>query len=82
LLFAVFMISDPMTAPNRAATRYAYAVIVAVGPFVWQFWLFKPHGLIWALFLAAPLLLLFDRIWLDDKHEWRPRHQSTSGRPA
>ncbi len=82
MLFTFFMISDPMTTTNRAATRYAYAVIVAVGAFVWQFWLFKPHGLSWALFRATPLVLLLDRIWFGDKHEWRPRLQSASGRLA
>jgi hypothetical protein len=82
VLFTFFMISDPMTTPNRAATRDAYAVIVAVGAFVWQFLLFKPHGLIWALFLATPIVPLFDRIWLGAKHEWRPGPRSASGRPA
>jgi Na+-transporting NADH:ubiquinone oxidoreductase subunit NqrB len=84
LLFSFFMISDPITTPNRAATRYAYAMIVAVGAFMWQFWLFKPHGLIWALFLATPLVPLFDRFWLGARHEWGPGpvSQTTSGRPA
>ena len=82
MLFTFFMISDPMTTPDRAATRYAYAMIVVVGAFVWQFWLFKPHGLIWALFLATPLVPLFDRFWLGAKHEWGPGSRTASGRLA
>ena len=72
LLFAFFMISDPMTIPNRSATRIAYAVIVALGAAAWQFLLFKPNALIWALFLATPLVPLFDRFFLGEKFAWRP----------
>jgi Na+-transporting NADH:ubiquinone oxidoreductase subunit NqrB len=82
LLFTFFMISDPMTIPNRASARYAYAIIVALGAFVWQFWFFKPHGLIWALFLATPLVPIFDKLWPGPKHEWRPQPDSATGRPA
>ena len=34
LLFAFFMISDPMTIPNRRGARVGYALIVAAGAFV------------------------------------------------
>jgi enediyne biosynthesis protein E5 len=37
LLFAFFMISDPMTIPNRLGARIAYAIIVAVGAVIWQY---------------------------------------------
>ena len=72
LLFAFFMISDPMTIPNRSGTRIAYAVIVALGAATWQFLLFKPNALIWALFLATPLVPLFDRFFPAEKFAWRP----------
>ena len=71
LLFAFFMISDPMTIPNRRTARIAYAVIVAVGAIVWQYVLFRPNALIWSLFLLTPLVPLFDR-WLPAKgFEWK-----------
>jgi Na+-transporting NADH:ubiquinone oxidoreductase subunit NqrB len=72
LLFAFFMISDPMTIPNRAGARVAYALIVAVGAAAWQYLLFKPNALIWALFLLTPLVPVLDRFFRAQRFEWRP----------
>ncbi|MEP6942525.1 MAG: RnfABCDGE type electron transport complex subunit D [Betaproteobacteria bacterium] len=71
LLFAFFMISDPMTIPNRREARIVYAVIVALGAVFWQYVLFRPNALIWSLFLLTPLVPLFDR-WLPGAgFEWK-----------
>ncbi len=70
LLFAFFMISDPMTIPNHQRARLLYALLVAVGAFLWQFYLFKPNALIWALFLLTPLVPLLDRVWPAQRHDW------------
>jgi Na+-transporting NADH:ubiquinone oxidoreductase subunit NqrB len=72
LLFAFFMISDPMTIPNRRATRIAYAIVVACVAAAWQYLLFRPNALIWALFLATPLVPLLDRWFPAQRFEWRP----------
>jgi len=71
LLFAFFMISDPMTIPNRRAARIGYACGVALVAFVWQFLLFRTNGLLWALFLCSPLVPLSDRWWPAERFEWR-----------
>ena len=71
LLFAFFMISDPMTIPNRSGARILYAVIVALGAAAWQFLLFKPNALIWALFLLTPLVPVLDRLFPAEKFAWR-----------
>ena len=71
LLFAFFMISDPMTIPNRRSVRIAYACLVAVAAFAWQYVLFRSNGLVWALFLCSPLVPLLDRVWPARKFEWR-----------
>lgn len=77
IMFTFFMISDPMTTPNRRALRFAYAFLVAAFAFVWQFVLFKTNGLVWALFLLSPLVPLIDWRWPGKKHVWqdqaRPR---------
>ncbi len=71
LLFAFFMISDPMTIPNRSTGRAIYALVVAMIAFFWQFVLFKPNALMWALFVATPLVPLLDR-WLPaSRFVWR-----------
>ena len=71
LLFAFFMISDPMTIPNRHGARVGYAVLVALVAFAWHFALFRPNGLVWALFLCTPLVPLIDRLWPGERFEWR-----------
>jgi len=71
LLFAFFMISDPMTIPNRRGARIAYAILVALAAFAWQFVLFRTNGLVWALFLCSPLVPLIDRLAPAPKFEWR-----------
>ncbi len=71
LLFAFFMISDPMTIPNRRSARIGYAIIVALLAFGWQFVLFRTNALLWALFFASPLVPLLDRCWPGTGFSWR-----------
>ena len=73
LLFAFFMISDPMTIPNGRGARVAYALIVAACAFCWQYVLFRPNALVWALFLATPLVPVIDRLWPADNFAWGTR---------
>jgi Na+-transporting NADH:ubiquinone oxidoreductase subunit NqrB len=70
LLFAFFMISDPMTGPNDRRGRIAHAALVAAIAYVWQLHLYRTNGLIWALFIAAPLVPFWDAIWPARKFEW------------
>ncbi len=72
LLFAFFMISDPMTIPDRRAMRIAYALAVAAIAFAWQYALFMPNALVWALFVASPLVPLIDRFRRGERFDWRP----------
>lgn len=53
LLFAFFMISDPMTTPRLRAHRIGFAAAVAMLAFAWQALLYQPHGPVVALFLAS-----------------------------
>jgi len=70
LLFAFFMISDPMTGPNSGRGRIAHAALVAAIAFVWQFELYRTNGLIWALFAAAPAVALWDSLWPAQQFVW------------
>jgi enediyne biosynthesis protein E5 len=72
LLFAFFMISDPMTTPRHAKVRFAYACGVAFGAFIWQFYFFKPHGPVLALFLLSFFVPWLNRIAPGEKFQWRP----------
>lgn len=71
LLFAFFMISDPMTTPQHAGARKVYAVCVAVTAFAWQYGLFKPQGLIVALFMWSFTVPLWNRIFQERRFSWK-----------
>ena len=70
LLFAFFMISDPMTSPNHPRARAMHAAIVAAIAFIWQFEFYAHNGMLWALFLAAPMVPMWDALWPAPKYRW------------
>ncbi|WP_138858021.1 RnfABCDGE type electron transport complex subunit D [Inhella inkyongensis] len=70
LLFAFFMISDPMTTPQRRVPRLVYALLVALAAFVWQYQLFRPHGLIVTLFAASWLVPWINHAWPAPRASW------------
>jgi Na+-translocating ferredoxin:NAD+ oxidoreductase RnfD subunit len=71
LLFAFFMISDPMTTPQNRIARLIYVCLVAVAAFVWQFVLFKPHGLIVALFICSLCVPVMNYFWPKVRFSWK-----------
>ncbi|HJQ57226.1 MAG TPA: RnfABCDGE type electron transport complex subunit D [Vineibacter sp.] len=81
ILFTFFMITDPMTTPNHRMMRFLYAAIVAIGAFTWTYVFFQPHGPVWALFLATPLVPLLDRLMPAEKFQWRPQAPYPSAPP-
>ena len=83
ILFAFFMISDPMTAPNHQRARAMHAAVVAAIAFTWQFELYAYNGMLWALFLAAPMVPVWDALWPAAKFEWiTPGGKHESGEVA
>jgi enediyne biosynthesis protein E5 len=70
LLFAFFMISDPMTGPSDRRGRIAHAALIAAIAYLWQVRLYHTNGLIWALFIAAVCVPLWDAVWPARKFEW------------
>lgn len=73
LLFAFFMLSDPMTTPQHRYARLAYAGLVALAAFVWQYLLYRPNGLIVALFFASWSVPLWNRVWPGPRFAWSRR---------
>ena len=71
LLFAFFMISDPMTIPNDRRARVLYAWVVVAIAYAWQYVLFRPNALVWALFLATPLVPWLDHRFPAPGFTWR-----------
>jgi len=70
LLFAFFMISDPMTTPNHRRGRIAHAAAAAAIAYLWQFHFYRTNGLLWALLIAAPAVPLWDLIWPAPSFRW------------
>jgi Na+-transporting NADH:ubiquinone oxidoreductase subunit NqrB len=71
LLFAFFMISDPMTIPRHHKARMIHAAVVAVLAYIWQYQLYGNQGIIWGLFLATPLVPLWNRLLPAPRYQWR-----------
>ncbi len=71
ILFAFFMISDPMTTPQNRHARIAYALCVAVSAFIWQYGFFKPQGLIVALFVWSFTVPVWNHYFQAQRFNWR-----------
>lgn len=80
LLFAFFMITDPMTTPNHVKGRIVWSIALAVLTFLFQrmqsFQLLgythymSAESFIWALFLISPITAFLDRTFKANKFEW------------
>jgi hypothetical protein len=79
LLFAFFMISDPMTTPSDRKGRAAHAALVAAIAYAWGFGLFRTNAVLWALFVAAPMVAVWDVIWPAPKFAWTSAQGSIHG---
>ena len=82
MLFAFFMISDPMTIPNATRGRILYAILVACIAYVWAYVAFRPNALPWALFIATPLVPWIDKLWPGPVHAWRPDLRGRAAAPG
>ncbi len=79
LLFAFFMISDPMTTPSHIKGRAAHAALVAAIAYAWGFGLFRTNAVLWALFVAAPMVAVWDWLWPAPKFDWTSVQGSING---
>jgi Na+-transporting NADH:ubiquinone oxidoreductase subunit NqrB len=79
LLFAFFMISDPMTSPNHSRARAMHAAVVAAIAFIWQFEFYAHNGMIWALFLAAPMVSMWDALLPASPYQWKQSVNNSGG---
>jgi Na+-transporting NADH:ubiquinone oxidoreductase subunit NqrB len=79
LLFAFFMISDPMTTPSDPRGRAAHAALVAAIAYAWGFGLFRTNAVLWALFVAAPMTAVWDVLWPAPKFDWTSTPGSING---
>lgn len=77
LLFAFFMISDPRTAPDDWRGRLAHSALVAAIAFAMGAHFYVTNSLVWALFLAAPAVPLWDVIFEAPRFEWKSKGEKS-----
>src|SRR5215468_8054010 len=81
VLFSFFMISDPRTTPDSQHGRVVFAVLVALGAYAVQFWLFQTNGLLWSLAACSLAVPLIDWLLPGARYHWRlappPRLEET-----
>jgi Na+-transporting NADH:ubiquinone oxidoreductase subunit NqrB len=70
LLFAFFMISDPMTLPDDKLARRLHVALVACAAFAWQFLFYRPNGALWSLLCLAPLVPVWDWLRPANRYKW------------
>lgn len=70
LLFAFFMITDPMTIPNSKKSRIIWALVLAASTFILTNWVQLYTAPIYILFFITPLTVLLDKIYPSLKFEW------------
>jgi Na+-transporting NADH:ubiquinone oxidoreductase subunit NqrB len=76
LIFAFFMISDPMTTPNARPARLIHAMLTAVVGAYIVFDYYRADGVILALILTAPLVPILDKVFPAERAQWRPKEIS------
>lgn len=74
LLFTFFMITDPMTIPNKKKARVIWALILAFVTFILSNWMQIYTAPIWVLFFMTPLTVLLDKVYPGVKFEWKQKH--------
>lgn len=70
LLFAFFMITDPMTIPNKKKVRIAWASCLAIVSFLLSNAYYFHTAPMWILFLASPLVPVLDYFFKAEKFKW------------
>ena len=70
LVYAFFMISDPMTQPWHVGARSAWVIAVATVGFTLQHAWIVTAGPLWGLVLMAPLVPVLDRLFPAPRKTW------------
>jgi len=70
LLFAFFMITDPMTIPNNKRIRIIWAAVLSIVAFGIGNIYYLHTAAIWLLFIGAPIVPLLDYLFPASKFKW------------
>lgn len=78
LLFAFFMITDPMTIPDSKRGRIIWSVLVSVLTFMLSNWMQIYTAPIWVIFFLTPITVLFDKVYPSSKFQWNSLTNKTT----
>jgi Na+-translocating ferredoxin:NAD+ oxidoreductase RnfD subunit len=81
LLFAFFMITDPVTTPKSVKGRVIWGIITAVVTFILSNWHQNYTAPIWAMFFLMPSTVLFNIIFKGQEFFWLPFSKAQSLTP-
>ncbi len=76
LLFAFFMITDPMTIPNSKKARIVWALVLAGATFLLSTTMQIYTAPIWVIFFITPITVLLDKVLPGVKFEWNTNQLS------
>ncbi len=74
-LFALFMITDPMTTPNARSTRIIWSIVVGGISFYLANFKFINGAPFWVLFFATPFTPIFDLLIKKPTFQWLKKKQ-------
>ncbi len=77
-LFALFMITDPMTTPNARSTRIIWSILVGGVSFYLANFKFINGAPFWVLFFATPFTPVFDMLIKKPAFHWLKKKQPLS----
>ena len=70
IIFSFFMISDPKTTPRNHNARLIFSILIATIAFIFDAVLFERNGLFWALAIASPTVILFNKFLKGERYQW------------
>lgn len=73
LIFAFFMITDPVTTPNAPIARILWAAAVGLLSFLLTHVFYLHTAPLYALFLLCPLTAVLDRIFIHERFKWNTK---------
>ncbi|MBL4702926.1 MAG: RnfABCDGE type electron transport complex subunit D [Flavobacteriales bacterium] len=76
LLFAFFMITDPMTTPKSLKGRIIWGVMIGALTFYLSNFMQSYTAPIWALTIATPFTIILNSIFKGAQFQWIPTHMN------
>jgi Na+-transporting NADH:ubiquinone oxidoreductase subunit NqrB len=82
LLFALFMVTDPRSIPNASISRIVWSFCIAILTFILRNHFYLSTAVFWALFILAPMTILFDTLWQWQRFEWTKPNETVARFPT